>query len=105
MAGFGAFFAMLHGVLCALVTAGLADVGAHAANGFCMSAAPSHRTDGGRTDRGTVHVKGDALRHRLDVLLLQTRGCTVIACDIAGIASFDARIELLVRHLIFPLVT
>jgi len=72
MAGFGAFFAMLHGVLCALVATCLANVGAYAAEGFRVSAATSHRTDGGRTDRGTVHIKGDALGHHLDIRLLQT---------------------------------
>jgi hypothetical protein len=101
VAGLGAFLAMLHLVLGALVTTGLADVGAQAANGFGMFAATGHQGCSQRADLGAIHVQRDASSHRLHVLLLQARSSAVIAGHCASVARFDAGIEFLMRHF-FP---
>lgn len=101
VAGLGAFLAVLHLVLGALVSTGLADVGAQAANGFGMFASTGHCGRCQSADLGAIHVQRDASSHRLHVLLLQAGSSAVIAGRCAGVARFDAGIEFLMRHFYF----
>jgi len=93
---------MVHLMLCAFVTAGLADVGASGANGFGVFAATGHRRGRHLADLGAIYVQRDASRHGLDILLLQAGSRAMVASHGAGIAGFDARIEFLVRHFRSP---
>ena len=71
LAGFDTLLAVLHLMVGAFVTAGLADVCAQGANGCGMLAAAGHGCCGQRADLGTIYIQGDALCHHLHVLLLQ----------------------------------
>lgn len=89
---------MLHRVLCALVCASGANAGAQGADSLGVLTAAGYRRGGELANGRAIHIQGDAARHHLDVLLLQTRRGAVIAGHRAGIASVDTGLMSLVRH-------
>jgi hypothetical protein len=93
-----ALLAMSHLILCAFFAAGIAHVGADIAK--CRGEFTSARHIAGRhaADLRTVHIKRDAARHRLYVLLGQAGGCAVIAGSSARITLVDAGLKLFMSH-------
>lgn len=67
----GAFLAVVHLMLGALVATGLANVGAQGANGFGVLTATGHRRCGKCANSGAVHVYRNALCHHFDVCFMQ----------------------------------
>ena len=57
-----------------------------------------HEGSGQSTDLPAIHVHRDALGHRLDVRLLQTRYCAVVAGHCTCVAGFDTGGVFLVGH-------
>jgi hypothetical protein len=86
-------------MLAALVATRLADLCAQLAQLLGKVTAARHVAGCQSADCGAIHVEGDAARHHVDVLPLQTRGCAMVAGMCAAAASFDAGLVLLVSHL------
>jgi hypothetical protein len=96
---------MRHLVFCTLVATGLANIGAQGANCFAVLAAARHRCRSQCADLSAIDVQCDAMRHHLDVGLMQTRSCTVITGYCARIACFYAGVEFLGVHLTFSWIS
>ena len=67
-----------------------------------MSATSGHGHSSKRTNLGAVHIQRDALDYHLDVDLVQTESCAMVAGHGAGVASFNAGVVLLMSHPDFP---
>ena len=93
---------MRHIVFGTFVPAGLTDVSANCADRFGVSAIPGHGSCSQCTNLGAIHIQGDAVGHHLDVGFVQTGSCAMVAGHGAGVASFNAGVELLMRHGDFP---
>ena len=98
MTSLGAFLAMRHIVFGTFVLARLADVSANCADRFGVGTTPGHGSCSQCTNLGAIHIQFDALDHHLDVRFMQTGSCAVVACHGTGVASFNAGVELLMRH-------
>ena len=94
-AGLGAFLAVLGLMLAAFFAAGLAHIRARLANGGSELAAATHVGGSQAADLRAVHIKRNAARHHVDVLLPQARRSAVVAGDCAGMAGIDAGLKLL----------
>lgn len=97
MASFCTLLAVLHLMLSALLTTGLADVGAQAADGFGVLAVTGHCRCRQHADLGAIHVQRNATHHHFDVLLLQAGCRTVVARHRAGVARFNTGVVVLMR--------
>jgi hypothetical protein len=87
----------------ALRAACLAYVRTQAAKVPCVPAVARHVSGRHSADRSAVHIQANALRHHLDVVLLQTRARAVVASIGARVARFDARLIVLGAHGVAPL--
>jgi hypothetical protein len=75
----GTLAAVLHVlVAAALITTGLADVGAEAAQLLSCLSPYAHYLCGRIAEGGTLHIQLDAAGHHLYILLLQARRGTVV---------------------------
>lgn len=99
MAGPRAGLTMVHVMLCALVTAGLADVCARFTDRFSVFAASCHRCGRDRTNLSAIHVQRNTPGHHLDIGLLQAYSGAVIAGDDASITGLNAGGMNLVWHI------
>ena len=97
-AGFGAFLAMIHPVIRALLAAGLADLGTKLANTFGEHRTAGHFPHRKRADLGATPIERDAANHHLDVFLAQTGGRAVLARLHALVTGVDAGFVYFVRH-------
>ncbi len=98
MASCCAFLAMVHLMIGALIATSLAYVSTNFTDGFGKFATTGHVACGEPAYLCTVHVGCYTPRHHLDVLLLQARGGTKITGVGTGVAGFDTRRKLLIRH-------
>lgn len=105
LAIFGALLAVVHLVLAALRAAGLADLGAYAANLVGELRAAAHEGRRAPACLGAVTVQADALGHFRHVLLVKTRAGTVFAFLGALHARFNTGMELVVSHINFLLAS
>lgn len=93
--------AMILRVTRTLVAARFAYVGTELTDLMGKLAAARHEARGQTTDRGTIEIVADALRHHLDVGFAQARGRTVVAGVGTPVASIDAGLILLMHgHLL-----
>ena len=102
MTSLGAFLAMLHIVFGTFVPARLADVSANCADRFGVGATTGHGCCSQCTNLGAIHIQLDAVGHHLDVGFVQTGSCAMVTGHGTGVASFNAGVELLMRHGDFP---
>ena len=93
---------MRHIVFGTFVPARLADVSAKCADRFGVDTTPGHGSCSQCTNLGAVHIQGDAVGHHLDVGFVQTGSCAMVTGHGTGVASFNAGVELLMRHGDFP---
>ena len=89
---------MVHGVLSARVSAGLADVGTQSTNCGGVLAFAGHGSGRKGAHFGAVDVIGNASHHRLHVLFQQTRSSAMVAGGGTAIASGNAGLVELVGH-------
>jgi hypothetical protein len=97
-ASLGALLAMRHLMLCALVTACRANIGALLADRDGELAAARHPGGGNTANLRTVHIQCNTACHRLDILFAKTSRRAKITCVSTGIASVHACPEFFVPH-------
>lgn len=93
-----AVLAVLHGMLCALIAAGITHFCTRQTNCAGKLAAPGHIAGGQSANLRAVHVQCDTARHRFGIRLLQAGYSAVIAGVCASIAGVNTRFELLMCH-------
>ncbi len=81
---------MLHFMLDAFFTAGLANVSAQRTNFGCMHAVSRYRRCGKGTGLGAVDVQRNALNHHFHVVFLQAGRHTMVAFSSAVVAGLQA---------------
>jgi len=96
--GVSAFLAMLHIVLCAFFTAGLAHVGTYTAYRRYEVAVAGHVRRCQATDLRAIHIELDAARHHFRIVLRKTGDRTMIASIRTVVTGFNAFSELLMSH-------
>jgi len=94
----GAFLAMVVRVLGAFGPAGLANRGRYLSDLLGERAATRRESGRHAADGRAVDIERDAMRHHVDVVLLQTGCCAMIAGVSAGIASGHAGLVYFMRH-------
>jgi hypothetical protein len=98
LAGLGAALAVVHRVLRALSSAGLARVSAKRTHRLHVFVAPRDRRCGKTANIGAFHVQLDATRHRFGVLLRDTGGSTLKARRRTLVALAKAFALYLIQH-------
>jgi hypothetical protein len=85
-------------VFFAFVDAALAEVGAEAAQVFCVSAPEAHQLGGCIAGNGTFHVVLNAGGHAVCVLFFEAGGGAMVADRCTAKAGFDAFLIIVVVH-------
>lgn len=101
-ARFGTTSTMVGFVLAAFRTAGVTDIGAHSANVVSELRPPAHERRRRPAKFRTVSIQPNAFGHRLHILFAEAGGGTMFARLRTLDAGSDARLELVVGHIIDP---
>lgn len=96
LAGLCAFLAVSDLMLCALIAAGLADIGAKLANLLCELTATRHVSSSHPANFRAIHVERNAPGHHFHVLFLKAGHSAVVTCSSTVITCSDTGLKFLV---------